>query len=222
MTGSGLAADGIHVRERKLRARSRRSPRWFIAGAAVTGIVLALIALLAIPWAGTYAFPGRTGGGCNVVGCHTNPGTFLTVTGFPTTYVPSQEYTITVSVVDPNGWANDNSFDMILATGGGTVVGVSQYVKNVSALEVATNQAFNASVAQWTVKWTAPASGTVTVDTWAVTGTGGSGAAAQPYDHITTTMNSTAIPEFSGLLVPIIGMMGLLVLVFGRKKRRAA
>ncbi len=212
---TGMAGDNI-----KVPGRSARTPKSLSRAAwgliAAVAIVVAATAIVLAPSGETGAVPGRTGGNCG--NCHPLTTTsFLTVTGFPTEYVPGQVYTITVTVADTNGATGENSFDLILAAGGGTVVGVDQYVKNVSALQVATQPTTGgAALAQWTVKWTAPTTGDVTVDTWAVFGTGaGSGS---PYEHITTTVTASAIPEFSLLLVPILGIAAALVLIVRVRK----
>ncbi len=217
---TGITAENVRSNGRDPPAR-RRIPRMVLASVLASVAILAIIAVVLAPASETGAFPGRTGGNCGTP-CHpveTTP--FLTVTGFPTEYVPSQDYTVTITIEDPNGlFVGENSFDLILSTGGGTVVGINQYVKNVSTVQVATNQAFNTTVSQWTVKWTAPASGTVTVDTWAVFGAGGV-ASDSPYQHTTTTVNESAIPEFSSLLLPAVGIGAAIVLVSRVSRRRA-
>ncbi len=218
---TGMAGEKVMVNDRKTRPR-RRIPRT-ILGLVITGIaLLALVAVLLAPSGETAAIPGRTGGNCNGSGsCHPLTTTsFLSVDGFPAQYMPGAEYTITVTLADTNGWTSENSFDMILSAGGGSMVGINPYVKNITgSLQVATNQAFNTTVAQWTVKWTAPASGDVTINTWAVLGTGGV-AADSPYEHTTTTVTQSAIPEFSFALLPIAGVAVALLLVARVSKRR--
>ena len=219
---TGMTAENVRNHGRRERPHYGGRRRVVVASIFTAGVALAVLAVVLAPSADTTAFPGRTGGTCqgSSGNCHPVTGTsFLTVTGFPTDYVPLQEYTITVTIADANGLSGENSFDLILSAGGGTVAGVDQYVKNVSAQQVATNEAFNTSVSSWTVKWTAPATGSVTVDTWAVYSTGGA-ASDSPYEHVTTTVNAGAIPEFSGVLLPVVGIVATLVLVSRRRAKK--
>ena len=217
---TGMTGEKVRTQERETSRVGGGGRRIVLASVLAAGVILGVIAVVLAPATQTEAFPGRTGGNCGSP-CHPVTATsFLTVDGFPTDYVPSQQYTITVTVTDTNGLSvGENSFDLILSAGGGTVVGVNQFVKNVSATQVATNQAFNTTTNTWTVKWTAPASGAVTVDTWAVWGSGGV-ASDSPYQHLTTTVNPTVIPEFSSLLLPIAGIGAAVVIVAKLSRRR--
>ena len=220
---TGMTAEKVRSHNGRVLRSHGATRRVALASVLAAGAVLAIITVVLAPATETEAFPGRTGGTCGGSSGNCHPAasvSFLTVTGFPAQYLPGMEYMITVTLADTNGlFVGENSFDLILSAGGGTVVGVDQFVKNVSAVQVATNEAYNATVSQWTVKWTAPASGTVTVDTWAVLGTGGA-AYDSPYDHTTTNVNVGAIPEFSSVLLPLAGIGAAIVLVSRMSRRK--
>ena len=210
----GIAGDSIRVRS-KVVHRPRPIPRRLVLSLVLIAGISTLLAILIGPSAPSTAHAGNTGGSCD--SCHASAATFMTVTGFPATYTPGQSYSITVTITDGNGWpTGENSFDMIVS--GGTVKGVNQWVKNVTTTEVATNDAFNSTARTWTVNWTAPASGTITVDTWGVYGSGAGW--RDPYQHLTTTVNASEMPEFTTLIVPIAGILATLFVVRARRARR--
>jgi len=217
----GIVGHNVDVPERRSIRPPRKISRRVAAALILTAAVVAISAVALVPSSETSAFPGRTGGTCqgSTGNCHpANAASFLTVSGFPSFYIPDQEYTITITIADGNGlFVGENSFDLILAAGSGSVAGIDLYVKNFTTTEVATNQAFNTTVAQWTVKWTAPSSGSVTVDTWAVYGLGGT-PSDSPYEHVTTAI--TQIPEFTGLLVPVVGIVAALLFVGVASRKR--
>jgi len=203
-------------------ATARPSVRRKVAGLVVVIGAIALLAVALIPASNsTVAFPDREGG----CGCHpyrTTP--FLTVTGLPVgSYTPGLAYPFTVTVADPNGATGNNSFSVRLSTGarGGTLTTTDPNAEiNVDGNASANDLVTPMSVSQWTLTWTAPASGTVAINVTAVMnqttiiGT-------PPYDRITTTLtDAAAIPEFPALLIPVVGI-GLAVVVAAKVTRKS-
>ncbi|MGQ9588468.1 MAG: hypothetical protein ACUVT7_08835 [Thermoplasmata archaeon] len=76
----------------------------------------------------------------------------------------------------------------------------------------------NTTARQWTLTWTAPASGDVSVNIWAVYGDGSG--KNSPYGRQTLNLSAGAIPEFTVILVPIAGMVGAVVLASKAAKKR--
>jgi hypothetical protein len=139
----------------------------------------------------------------------------MTVTGLPAgTYVPSQQYTVTVTITDTNsGSTGENSFDLLATAGSITEsdpnVEVNTPTSGYSAEASADDTVASMTATTFTLVWTAPASGSVTIEVWAVMGDG-AGGTADIWDH--ETYSYTAIPEFPTLLVPVLGAVGALVL----------
>jgi hypothetical protein len=206
----------------KAKPTARPSARNKFAGLVVVVGAIALLAVALIPASTTtVANPDREGG----CGCHpyrTTP--FLTVTGLPVgSYTPGLAYTFDVIVADPNGAIGNNSFSVRLSTGarGGTLTTTDPNAEiNVDGNASANDSVSPMTVSQWTLIWTAPASGTVAINITAVMnqttiiGT-------PPYDRITTTLtDSAAIPEFPALLIPVVGI-GLAVVIAAKVTRKS-
>ncbi len=191
------------------------SPRRKVMTAAVVLSIAGFLALVALPARESNAHPTNTGGNCS--NCH--PSTtlhFLSITGLPnTTYAPGTAYTIIIHVIDTNGATGENSFDFIVSSGT-----VSSSDPNVGVL--AGNLEAHAlvyTISTWTLTWTAPSSGSPQINTWAVWG--GGQLSSSPYNHDTRTLSATAIPEFPTLVVPVLGAVGVVVVVARLTKKRA-
>lgn len=165
-----------------------------------------MIALILVPANESTAHAGNTGGACD--SCHpTTATTFLTVTGLPASlYVPGQAYTVTISIADTNGATGRNSIDFIVSAG--TVTSSDPNV-NVASSTEAVSSVY--TVSTWTLTWTAPLSGQGTIDVWGVFGGGSRN--TSPWNHHTSTLNPSAIPEFSTVVVPLVGILGVVILV---------
>jgi hypothetical protein len=215
---TGIVGDGIGSEQGNPPARRTRRPihvtrRSFAALSAIVAS-LGVIALILAPTGHTTAHPGNTGGNCG--NCHPAPtSTFETIAGLPAgTYSPGQAYSVTVSVADTNGATGENSFDFIVSAG--TVTSSDPNVKIVSAKEAA---ATVYTVSSWTLTWTAPTTGSVSVDGWAVFG--GGQLQNSPYNHLTYTLDPVAIPEFTMLLVPVVGMVGAIFVATRVAKKKS-
>jgi len=140
--------------------------------------------------------------------CHPAPtSTFLSISNLPTsTYTPGGVYTITISIADTNG-VGRNAFDLTVSAGtlSSTDPHVEVLVNNTEA------HTLEDSVSSWTVVWTAPSSGNVKIETWAVYG--GGSKVTSPWNQDVRTLSTTAIPEFTTLLLPVIGIAGVLLVV---------
>jgi hypothetical protein len=69
------------------------------------------------------------------------------------------------------------------------------------------------TVDTWTVDWTAPSSGAVTIHVWAVSATDTETGSSAPYDDLIIDIDTTAIPEFTTLLLPVLGLVGVVVVL---------
>jgi hypothetical protein len=143
----------------------------------------------------------------------------LSVTGLPATYSPDATYTITIHVNDVNGVAGENGF-LLNLTGGGTLTNPGANVEvNDPAGVASTIDTRPMTVDTWTVDWVAPSSGAVTIHVWAVAANDVDTGSSAPYDEQIISMDSTTIPEFTTLLVPIIGIVGVVVILAKVSKR---
>ncbi len=224
MDRTGIAGDGIAIKP----SERKHLPRGPILGRrgrlTVLFVIVGIAAVLAISYLPTdisNATPGRTGGNCG--NCHPYRATsFLTVTFSPTItggqYIPNTVYTITITLADTNGATGRNSFDLILSAGGGTLSTTDPNAEINSATEAT---ALVYTVASWTVEWTAPASGAVTINTWAVLSGTATGSSA-PYDRITTSLGASAIPEFPVLIIPIFAAGAAVVLGVRASRKRGS
>ena len=201
------------TRIRTLSKEKRSFPvKWNLPFLFGTGMIVALVAFTIVPVQDTSATTPKTGGNCGG-NCHpVATSSFTTVTGFPgTTYVPGQIYRITVTIAESNGLTGDNHFNFIVSAG--TLATIDSNVKLVGTTQ--TQVAANVvSLYTWSFDWTAPLSGAVTADVWAVDG--GNGRDSE-YDH--ATLGSAEIPEFPYILVPVAGGVVLLLVIRRRVVR---
>jgi hypothetical protein len=197
------------------KARSKVIPLIVIVGA------IALFAVVLVPASNTTVAYTDREGGC---GCHAYTATsFLTVSGLPVgSYTPGLEYTITVTVADSEPAIGDNSFSLRLVstTDKGTLATTDPNVEiNIDGNASANDLVIPMSVNEWTVLWTAPASGTVSINVTAVMNQTAI-VGTPPKDQVTTTLTDTAIPEFPAMLIPVAGI-GLAVVIAARVTRKS-
>jgi len=208
---------------RRAKEPARPSVRRNLFALVVVVGAIALLAVALFPASNTtVGHPTNEGGNCG--NCHPYRTTsFLTVSGLPIgSYTPGLAYTVTVTLADTNGATGENSFDVILSAGGGTLTTADPNAEINSVTEASANDGISPmSVSQWTVRWTAPTSGTVTINVWSVMDkTGATGINAQ-YDRNTITLTAgAAIPEFPTLLIPVFGI-GLAVVVAAMVTRKS-
>lgn len=221
-SGTGMTDSGRIPLRRMARTAARPKARSKVIPLVVIVGAIALFAIVLAPASRTtVAYPDREGG----CGCHPYTATsFLTVSGLPVgSYTPGLAYTITVTVADPEPAIGNNSFSLRLVSsaGGGTLTTTDPNAEinadgNASANDLVTPMSTN----QWTVVWTAPTSGTVSINVTAVmnqTTIPGT----PPKDQVTTTLtDSSAIPEFPAMLIPVVGI-GLAVVIAARVTRKA-
>ncbi len=192
---------------------SLRTSRGRLASALLALSIAAVVAVTIVPVGNTTAFPTREGGGCS--GCHTGAQTaaMLTVAGLPVgSYTPGLDYTITITITDTNGATGENNFDIIASGGTFSTTDPNAEVNTpATGAEASANDAVSPMTAtSWTVVWTAPSSGSMQIDIWAVMGDGAVGT-LDIWDLETYTYN--AIPEFFMVLIPIIGVLAIVVVV---------
>ena len=218
---TGMTEGMIGPVKRRAKPTARPSARRKVAGLVVVVGAIALLAVALVPASNsTVAYPDREGG----CGCHpyrTTP--FLTVTGLPVgSYTPGLAYPFIVTVADPNGAIGNNSFSVRLSTGarGGTLTTTDPNAEiNTDGNASANDSVTPMSVSQWTLTWTAPASGTVAINVTAVMNQT-SIIGTPPYDRSTVTLTDVAIPEFPALLIPVVGI-GLAVVVAAKVTRKS-
>ena len=171
--------------------------------------IIGLLAVVVIPTQQSSAHSDNTLslGACS--DCHPSTATtFLSISNLPTTtYNPGQAYTLTISVANANGLAGRNAFDLTVSAG--TLTSTDP---NVEVLGNSTEaHTLVDTVASWTVKWTAPSSGSVKIETWAVYGEGQK--SNSHWNQDVRTLSTTAIPEFPALLLPVLGLVGVVVVL---------
>lgn len=220
---TGVTASVRTPRIRKTYATEKPSSRRRITALLVTVGALALLAVALFPASTTtLGHPTNVGGNCG--NCHPLRTTaFLTVNGLPTgSYTPGHVYTVTVVLADTNGVTGQNNFNFIIPTGGGTLATSDPNAMVYSATQVTPNHSISPmTFSTWTLQWTAPSSGTVAINVWAVMDETGATGINAPYDHNTITLTAGApIPEFPTLLIPVIGI-GLAVVVAATVARRS-
>lgn len=193
-----------------------RTPRRKLFAALLAVSITAIVAVAVVPVPKSSATPTREGGGCN--GCHGGAQTpsMMTVTGLPSgSYTPGLQYTIVVTITDTNGATGENNFDLI--SNGGTFTTSDPNAEINSATEASANDGVTPMRAtSWTVVWTAPSSGSVQIDIWAVMGDGATGT-NDIWDHESYTYS--AIPEFPFVVLPVVGVIGILMVVSRASKK---
>ena len=148
----------------------------------------------------------------------------MTLTGLPSgTYVPSQQYTLTITLTDTNGATGENAFDLSVTAGSLSTTDPNAEIQTTPTAGYTAEASANDGVTpmratSWTVVWTAPISGSVTIDIWAVMGDGATGT-LDMWDHETSSY--TAIPEFPTLLLPIVAVVCGLILASRLTIRKA-
>lgn len=176
-----------------------------------------LLAVLFAPIDNSTAKPNyeQACGSCHDVGADS----LLTVTGLPAQYSPSATYTITITLDDPNGpTAGENGF--YLTINGGTLSNPSADAEvNDPASSASTADSRPMRTSTWTVDWTAPSSGDVTIQVWGVAASDSDTGTNAPYDDDTFVF--TVIPEFPALLLPVIGLIGAVVFAAKVSKRKS-
>jgi hypothetical protein len=207
-SGTGFTGESIRVVRRTPKPLQMPGGRNGTLAVMATIGVIALLAIVLIPAQRGSAHSTNTlvDGPCS--DCHPTPtSTFLTISNLPaSTYIPGGVYTITISIADTNG-VGTNAFDLTVSAGT-----LSSTDPNVEVLGNSTEaHTLVDTVSSWTVVWTAPSSGDVKVETWAVYG--GGSKITSPWNTDLRTLSDTAIPEFPTLLVPVIGIAGVLFVV---------
>jgi len=190
-----------------------RISRRKLASVFLAGSIIAIVAVAILPLGTTTARPIFEGGGCD--GCHIGAQTpaMLTVGGLPVgTYTPSLPYTIVITIDDTTVGTGENNFDIIASAGSFSTTDPNAEVNTpATGAEASAKDAVSPMTAtSWTVVWTAPSSGSVQIDVWAVMGDGAVGS-LDIWDHKSSTYS--VIPEFSLVLIPVIGVVSILILV---------
>jgi hypothetical protein len=188
-------------------ARGPSGRKGILAVLAAIGVI-AVLAVVMVPIEMSSAHSDNTisGGACS--NCHpTLTTSFLTFENLPTSsYTPGGVYTITISITDTNG-VGRNAFDLTVSAGT-----LSSTDSNVEVLGNNTEaHTLEDSVSSWTVVWTAPMSGDVIVETWGVYG--GGSRSTSPWEQDVRILSTTAIPEFPALLLPVLGLVGVVVVL---------
>ena len=212
MDRKGLTGESVKVTERPPRAAARTISRKRVASLLALVGTIVLLAVALAPASISSAKPNYEQA-CNT--CHDVQSVgMLSVAGLQSTYTPGVTYTITIHVNDVNGGTlGENGFYLTLS-GGGTLLNPGANVEvNDPAAVASTADTRPMRVDTWTVDWTAPSSGAVTIHVWAVSATDTETGTSAPYDEQIITMDATAIPEFTTLLVPILGLVGVVVVL---------
>ncbi len=187
----------------------------------LVAVAVAIVAVVALVPAGqTTAFQTyeHANGACD--GCHGLGDTSLvTVTGLPVgAYNPGQDYVITITIIDANGAGTGmNAFDMVVSAGSLTESDANAEI-NAAGLEASSYDSGDFTATSWTVTWTAPSSGSASIEIWGVYGVDSGDPIDSLYDY--ESYSFTEVPEFPVVALPVIGMLGAVlgVLVLIRKK----
>jgi hypothetical protein len=142
----------------------------------------------------------------------------LAVTGLPVgTYTPGLQYTIVITVVDTNGATGQNNFDIIASAGSFSTTDPNAEVNapTTGAEASASDLVIPMTATSWIVVRTAPSSGSVQIDIWAVMGDGAVGM-FDIWDHEPYTYS--IIPEFSLVLIQVISVLAIIILVSRTRK----
>lgn len=217
MSRMGFTGDGITPTQKKPERRTHSKSRGAIAATILALSAIALFAVTLVPVETGSAQPSRESD-CTI--CHdTIVETLLTVSGLPAEYTPSATYTITVQVDDLNGANGENGF--YLTVDAGTLSNPGSNVEVNTATTASTVDTRPRAESSWTVDWIAPASGTVNIHVYAVSATDSLTGSSAPGDEDLITLSASgAIPEFHVLLLPIVGIVGV-VLIATRVTRRS-
>jgi hypothetical protein len=215
---TSFTGDGVMPKHKRPVGKSYAITRRQGVALTFSVVAIALLALAFVPVDRTSASPSRETpcGNCHDVGADT----LMTVTGLPAEYTPSTTYTITITVDDLNGANGENGFYLTIDAGTLSNPGPNAEV-NDPAASASTVDTRPRPEASWTVDWTAPASGTANIHVWAVSATDTLTGSSAPYDDDTFAISpSAAIPEFHVLLLPIVGIAGI-ILIAARAKGKA-
>lgn len=214
----GLLADVAAPSQKTPGRRIRRTRRYVLPLVITAFASIALLAFVLTPVDNSSAAPSRESA---CTSCHDQGDeTLLTVTGLPTEYEPGTVYTITIQVNDLNGANGENGFYMV--SDGGVFSNPGANVEVNSATTASTVDTRPRTEASWTVDWTAPESGTVTIHVYGVSATDSlTGVSAPGDEDVVTMVAGTPIPEFPILLLPIAGMAAIAVGVARLSRRRS-
>jgi hypothetical protein len=216
-SGIGFTGESIRVIRRKPKPLQMPGGRKGIKAVMAAIGAIAVLTVVLVPALKGSAHSSNTlaDGPCS--DCHPAPtSTFLSFSNMPTsTYTPGLTYTITINIADANGATGGNAFDITVSAGT-----LASSDPNVEVLGNSTEaHTLVDTVASWTVKWTAPSSGSVKIETWAVYGEGQK--SNSHWNQDVRTLSTTAIPEFPTLLLPVIGIAGVLLVVSRNSKKGA-
>jgi len=218
---AGFTADLKRTDRTEPRARAAAPRKWKLASLLAIGAMAAIIGLALMPVQQTTARPTFEGGACSSTysGCHDGAQTvsMMTVTGLPAgSYVPGQLYSIRVTITDTNGVTGSNSFDMLINAGTLSTSDAEVEINSATG-EASANDGADLTLATvFDVSWTAPLSGSATIEIWGVMGDG-SGSTHDIWDR--EVYSYSAIPEFPMILVPIIGI-GCAVILASRMTKK--
>ena len=187
------------------------------------GAFAAIIAFALLPAEQSAAKPTFTGGACSDTysGCHDGVQTvsMMTITGMPTgSYIPGQPYSIKITIADTNGVdTGQNAFDLIINAGALSSTDANVEIVNPS-IEAKANTAIDLKRATtFNVTWTAPLSGSVNIEVWAVMGDG-AGSTHDIWDR--EAFSYSTVPEFPAILIPIIGISCAVILASRLSKKK--
>lgn len=156
-------------------------------------------------------------GGVPCYDCHggSNIDSIVTVTGIPMTWEPLTQYTITITISDPNGpGTGKNGF--VLQVSAGTLSTLDPNVGIDTSTTASANTDY--TVNSWSLIWTSPSSGT-SVD-WDIWGLAGDGAGGTNENYDNDQFTSTLIPEFSSIVLPIIAILGIVLIATRIMKKK--
>ncbi len=217
MDRTGLTGEHVKASERSSGAPARKVSRKRVASLLALVGTIVLLAVALAPASISTAQPTREVPCSN---CHSTQSVgMLSVTGLPATYTPGATYTITIHVNDLNGATGENGF-LLNTSGSGTLLNPGANVEvNDPAGVASTADTRPMTVDTWTVDWTAPSSGSATIHVWAVSANDVDTGSSAPYDDQIITLNATAIPEFTTLMVPILELIGVVVVLVKVSKK---
>lgn len=218
---AGFTADLKRTDRAEPRARAAAPRKWKLASLLAIGAMAVIIGLAFLPTQQTAARQFFEGGGCSDTysGCHDGAQTasMMTVTGLPAgDYVPGQLYSVRITITDSNGATGYNSFDIIINAGTLSTSDPEVEINSASG-EASANDGADLTLATvFDVGWTAPLSGSATIEIWGVMGDG-AGSTHDIWDR--EVYAYSAIPEFPMILVPIVGI-GCAVILASRLTKK--